>query len=184
MQTDVPFPTWLPTAEQGPRPLPCGRWFDAVGAGGAEAARAIARLGERTGPVIHHPAEHTMFWLVQVGAADLWRLPGVTVLGAGERLTVPPPSRTEGPCVRWLIPPHRRCLTDAAALHHVLKVVTASGHRTPDAYRTVECHTGAHRLCTKAVAPPPPAGIPVIYLACDCGCHERALGPGRGSLAS
>ena len=77
-----------------------------------------------------------------------------------------------------------RRLTDAAALHHVLKVVTASGHRTPDAYRTVECHTGAHRLCTKAVAPPPPAGIPVIYLACDCGCHERALGPGRGSLAS
>ncbi|WP_226961811.1 MULTISPECIES: hypothetical protein [Streptomyces] len=182
MQTERSFPVWLPTAEQGPRPVPCGRWFDAVGAGGVEGARAIARLGERTGPVIHLPAEHAMFWLVPVGAADGWRLPGVAVLGAGERLTVPPPSRTEGPCARWLIPPRVSCLTDPAALHGALNVVTAAGRRTPDAYRTVECHIGAHRSCTKAVAPPPPVGIPVIYLACDCWCHQRAVEPGCGTV--
>ncbi|WP_062210382.1 hypothetical protein [Streptomyces sp. NBRC 109706] len=172
MQIDIPYPAWVPSAGQGVRVLPCGRWFDAVRASGAEGARAIARLGERTGPVIHLPTERAMFWLVPVGSADGWRLPGIVVLGADESLSVPPPSRTEGPAARWLIPPRRFCLTDPVALHEVLTVV-ANGCRTPDAYRTVECHTGAHRSCTKGVAPPPPVGIPVIYLACDCSCHER-----------
>ncbi|KAB8163902.1 hypothetical protein FH609_019265 [Streptomyces sp. 3MP-14] len=63
-----------------------------------------------------------------------------------------------------------------------MNVVTAAGRRTPDAYRTVECHIGAHRSCTKAVAPPPPVGIPVIYLACDCWCHQRAVEPGCGTV--
>ncbi|MDT0347644.1 hypothetical protein [Streptomyces litchfieldiae] len=164
---------WLPSEEQGVRSVPCGRWFHAVRVVAADGRRAADRLGPRSGPVIEDQAAGTACWLVAPRAADTWRLAGVRVLGAGREIAVPPASWTAGPSTRWLVPPRGDCLTAPGPLHDVLAVTTLEQPRPIESFRTSECHMGTHDGCTKAEAPPSPRGLPVIYQACDCWCHQE-----------
>jgi hypothetical protein len=102
--------------------VPCARWFDAVRIGVVHGIRAVGRLRDRSGPVVEDQAAGLVTWLVAPGAADGWALPGVTVLGAGGTLAVPPASWTDGPALRWLVPPPvvGDCLTEPDALRVVL----------------------------------------------------------------
>ncbi|MGK5530137.1 hypothetical protein [Streptomyces sp. URMC 129] len=146
---------------------------------------AVARLRDRSGPVIEAQVQQILAWLVLPGAAEDWHLPGIKVAGRGRYLAVPPASWVNGqwsgaPSTRWLIPPHGTCLTDAKSLHDVLAEVireTPAMNGTAG-YRSPECCMNDHEACTKAEAPPPPRESSVIYEACDCPCHEalrRAL---------
>ncbi len=90
--------------------------------GAFDGIRAVGRLRDRSGPVVEDQAAGVVTWLVVPGAADGWGLPGVTVLGAGRTLAVPPASWTGGPAVRWLVPPPvvGDCLTEPDGLRGVL----------------------------------------------------------------
>ncbi len=82
----------------------------------------ILRLRGACGPVLHEDGEATLSFLVPVGAADTWHLPG----GAGVR--TPPPDSDDS----WLLPPSPgRSLTDpallCAALGEAARTLAASG---------------------------------------------------------
>ncbi len=44
-------------------------------------------------------------------------------------------------------------------------------------YRSSSCAIGAHRECTPPSPSRAPAGVPVIYEACDCSCHTTDDAP-------
>ncbi|MGK5530140.1 hypothetical protein [Streptomyces sp. URMC 129] len=185
MTTTSAVPEWVPTDNHGVRTLPCGRWFDAVRVSSNTAFYGIARLHDRSGPVIEDQVQQILTWLIHPATAEGWCLPGVKVVGRGRYVAVPPASWVKGswwgaPSTRWLIPPRGSCLTDAKYLHDALAEVIGgpveggilAGYRSP------ECCMNDHEACTKAEAPPPPRESSVIYEACDCPCHEalrRAL---------
>src|SRR5262245_30816786 len=84
------LPEWLPSPEQGCRPAPCGRWWDAVRVDTFDGTRALAHLRDDSGPLIEDRPSATMTWLVAPRCADVWQLRGVRVFGSGHWLTVPP----------------------------------------------------------------------------------------------
>ena len=82
----------------------------------------ILRLRGGCGPVLHEDAESTLSFLVPVGAADAWHLPGRSWNQA------PPPENDRN----WLLPPSpERTLTDpallCAALGEAARTLAASG---------------------------------------------------------
>ncbi len=83
-------------------------------------------MGHRSGPVIEDQIEDVVTWLVPVDAAHAWRLAGVTVLGAGRELRVPPPHWSGA--IRWLLEPPAvgDCLTRPEFLHTSLITVAAA----------------------------------------------------------
>lgn len=123
------LPHWLPLTPGVVRRLPCGRWFDAVRVPAAVGTRALKLLAGRSGPVINSPRDQALYWLVQTGAADGWRLPLVQVYGTACWLSVPAPTPGDRH-VRWLLPPAGDCLTDAEALRAALtRAVAVTGPR-------------------------------------------------------
>ena len=71
----------------------------------------ILRLRGGCGPVLHEDADSTLSFLVPVGAADAWHLPGHSCTQA------PPPESDRN----WLLPPSpERALTDPALLRAAL----------------------------------------------------------------
>ncbi len=111
-------PEWLPDARSGVRTAPCGRWFDAV--------LAIGRMQHRSGPVIEDQVQDAVTWLVPVGTADAWDLPGVQVLGHGHEIRVPPPGWRGA--IQWLMEPPAvgDCLTRGRQLAGASCVVCGS----------------------------------------------------------
>jgi hypothetical protein len=82
----------------------------------------ILRLRGGCGPVLHEDADSTLSFLVPVGAADAWHLPGRSCTQA------PPPESDRN----WLLPPSpERALTDPALLRAALgeaaRTLAASG---------------------------------------------------------
>jgi hypothetical protein len=82
----------------------------------------ILRLRGACGPVLHEDADSTLSFLVPVGAADAWHLPG-------RSCTQAPPPESDG---NWLLPPAPgRTLTDpallCAALGEAARTLAASG---------------------------------------------------------
>ena len=82
----------------------------------------ILRLRGGCGPVLHEDADSTLSFLVPVGAADAWHLPG-------RSCTQAPPPESDG---HWLLPPSpERALTDPALLRAALgeaaRTLAASG---------------------------------------------------------
>ena len=82
----------------------------------------ILRLRGGCGPVLHEDADATLSFLVPVGAADAWHLPGRA------RTQAPPPESDRN----WLLPPSpERALTDPALLRAALgeaaRTLAASG---------------------------------------------------------
>jgi hypothetical protein len=82
----------------------------------------ILRLRGACGPVLHEGGEATLSFLVPVGAADTWHLPG------GSEVRTPPPDSDRS----WLLPPSPECaLTDPAllraALGEAVRTLAASG---------------------------------------------------------
>ncbi|SDL43376.1 hypothetical protein [Streptomyces indicus] len=90
--------------------VPAGNAWDAVrlppGTGSA-AFQQLRASGSPLGPVLKTP--DAFVFLVPVGAASDWNLPGVSVLGRGETLRVPHPVMTG---------PHER---DGCSWHHALR---------------------------------------------------------------
>lgn len=124
MTTIDTLPEWIPHATDGPRRLPAGRWWDAVSVDEAAGGYLIARL-DWYGPVIEDQASERATWFVPVGSATGWEIPGVTVLGAGRTVVVPPAEWTlrrwpGGTALRWLIPPGGDCLADPTRLYAAL----------------------------------------------------------------
>ncbi len=117
------LPEWLPSPEQGCCPAPGGQWFDGVTVDAFGGVRALAHLGDDSGPFVEDRASHTMTWLVHAGATAGWALRGVSVRGQGHWLTVPP-TTWEG-TLRWRrVPPGRRgWLTRPTLLHAALGAV-------------------------------------------------------------
>ncbi|WP_326594968.1 hypothetical protein [Streptomyces sp. NBC_01803] len=168
-------PEWIPVGRY-PELRPTGRWFDAVTAYSVEGVRAIARLGERSGPVIDDPEQGLVTWFVRPGSAVGWSLPCVGVLGAGCEIVVPPAAVPDRALLRWVIPPAGDCLTCPALLYDTLALVT--GGRRPRAsvstFTSPECLFGEHEACTKAEVPSSPQDSSVIYEPCNCDCHAGA----------
>jgi hypothetical protein len=82
----------------------------------------ILRLRGACGPVLHEDADATLSFLVPIGAADAWHLPG------GSCTQAPPPEGDRS----WLLPPSpERTLTDPALLRAALgeaaRTLAASG---------------------------------------------------------
>ncbi|MFD0367731.1 hypothetical protein [Streptomyces sp. NPDC127114] len=44
-------------------------------------------------------------------------------------------------------------------------------------YRSTPCRIGTHYECAHSSPTVAPVGIPVIYEACACPCHEPAVQP-------
>ncbi|MGK5531362.1 hypothetical protein [Streptomyces sp. URMC 129] len=153
--------SWLPPDEWGVRTVPCGRWFDAVRMPSVTGFPVMARLWERSGPVIEDQAGQVLTWLVEPGTADGWEpAGGVAVWGRGRCLPVPPAGWVNGawsgaPVTRWLIRPAGTGLTDAKVLRDALAEVV--GERSG-------CPLGDRDLCAKGEA---------VGSRCDCPCRAR-----------
>ncbi|MEO3752477.1 hypothetical protein [Streptomyces sp. B6B3] len=123
-------PAWLPPTATGVRAVPCGRWFDAVVVDAFDAVCAIGLIQHRAGPAIEDQTKDTVTWLVPVRTADVWKLPGVDVLGAGREIQVPPARwKTTR---RWLIEPPVAgdCLTSPELLYATLTEVLGTRRRS------------------------------------------------------
>lgn len=101
---------------------------------GWKVVQYLNRLGITMGPVLHH--QYGVDFMVQAGSANDWDLPGARVLGADERLQVPPPSviapRTQN-AHTWIVAPQDKLrMTDACDLYGayvaaILNDATAKG---------------------------------------------------------
>lgn len=109
-----------------------GDAWDAVRASDEIGIRALAALGERSGSVIGDAFTRSLYWLVPVGSAAGWPLPGVQILSATPPgvirfVEVPPAGIVRGPGPHWLVPyRHDAYLTEARALHTALRQATAA----------------------------------------------------------
>ncbi|MGK5534354.1 hypothetical protein, partial [Streptomyces sp. URMC 129] len=121
-------PHWLPTAEQGVRTLPCGRWWDAVRVPDYRARHVLTRLAYSSA-VIHDQAASLYTWLVPTGTAGGWDAValGVIVPALGDVIPVPPAQWQQGPGTKWLVPPGPTCLTDPDRLRQALKRTPLGG---------------------------------------------------------
>lgn len=110
--------------------LPCGRWFDAVRLSGYVAERVFGRLLiSGVGPVIRDQVGDVWCWLIRPGAGDGWGIAGVTVLGEGRSVAVPPGEWVKGPSTRWFVAPRGDCLTDPDRLRDAVRFVFGGGGR-------------------------------------------------------
>ncbi|WP_033355220.1 hypothetical protein [Kitasatospora aureofaciens] len=110
-QPDVPAfgstPTWLPAGEFSVLRA-AGTYFDVVRCRGEAGRRAMALLGQACGPVItsqNADFVDVLFPLEvlpeRLEAASAWKL------APGTGIRVPPLRHTEGPGLRWAVPPGR-----------------------------------------------------------------------------
>ncbi|MEV7112318.1 hypothetical protein [Streptomyces anulatus] len=94
---------------------------------GWEVVRHMRANAEQLGPVLHTAAG--VDFLVPVGSADTWDLPGASVLGHGEQLLVPTPS-VVAPHTQdsrtWIVAPRPEpVLADAAYLYGAYAAATS-----------------------------------------------------------
>ncbi|MFI6346685.1 DUF6415 family natural product biosynthesis protein [Streptomyces sp. NPDC050560] len=128
---------WTPPVAPGPTLVAAGEHWDAVRVAHPLGAGALGRLGPDTGAVLEDRSSRVLYWLVERGRADAWRLPPayVRVLGTGTYVAVPPAHHTEGRRVRWRVPcAPPVCLTRPARLHEALtaELATAPGPTPAD----------------------------------------------------
>ncbi|MEO3756566.1 hypothetical protein [Streptomyces sp. B6B3] len=129
-----------------------------------DGVRALAHLGDDSGPFIEDRAAATTTWLVAPGCAAGWVLRGVRLRGLGHWLTVPPIA-WEG-SARWRrVPPGRRgWLTRPTLLRAALGAVllpTGPG-------RTVASEPYRPQIDWP---PDTPEHIQVPIGYCTCGCR-------------
>ncbi|MFR9727156.1 hypothetical protein ACL02R_27915 [Streptomyces sp. MS19] len=128
--TPLSLPDWLPL-DGRVRIRPLGEQFDAVRVPMLQGLYVLPRLALTglSGPVVEDPVQRLLHWLVPAGDATArWWPLGVTPLGRGHVLAIPPADRVSGPWdadaggeVRWLaVPPTGDCLTDPDVLYPAL----------------------------------------------------------------
>jgi hypothetical protein len=165
-------PVWVPPEVVGVRTVPAGRWFDAVVVPRDVGRLALDDLDARSGAVVEDQARDTHTWLVPPQGAARWRpLRGVTVLGAGHVVAVPPASWTRGRPVRWLRTPAGRYLTRPVWLFDALARALCWG---AERYLSAECHGGGHDGCRNGEAPLNRPDLGVVHAPCACPCHAEA----------
>ncbi|MEV8058158.1 hypothetical protein AB0P37_17040 [Streptomyces antimycoticus] len=145
---------WTPPPAVDVEALPAGKWWDSVRAAPLVGQRALELLGDDTGAVIQDKYG-TLYWLIEVGSADSWRLRQVRVLteltDECTYLGVPPTSRTEGPGTHWRVP-------------------LSADHYLPDAFTLWEALTEADR----AELGPVPQGRQTCY-RCELPTDEPVI---------
>ncbi|MGK5529376.1 hypothetical protein [Streptomyces sp. URMC 129] len=168
-----PVPVWVPVGYLA-RPRPCGRYWDAVTINYIDGYRVIGALGAASGAVIEDPENDRVTWLVHAGTAAGWDLPGVTVLGHGHTLLVPPLEPLDTATLRWAIRPGPDPLTCHRALYEHLVVVTGGrpDPRILSTYTSPECLWADHDACTKGEVPATPPTTTVVEEPCCCRCHR------------
>lgn len=92
---------WSPPTGHEVTTVQAGTHWLAVRAPEAVAETALSFLGERTGSVILDPFTRCCYWLVPLGSADGFDLPGVHVLGTCSWVAVPPREWLTVPGLRW-----------------------------------------------------------------------------------
>lgn len=85
--------------------------------------------------VIADPQEKVWLWLIEPNAAEdwnIWRLPGVRILGGNGVISVPPVGRTSGPGVHGRVAPFPgAALVDATDLEIVLRAAVQAAVLPP-----------------------------------------------------
>lgn len=92
-------------AAQGVALLPLGTNWEVVRVISRD-SRTLAECANVEGPVIHDPRGHAVYFLVPLGTARTWRMPGTECLSTACYLAVPALSRVTGARgPYWLQPP-------------------------------------------------------------------------------
>ncbi|MFF1920098.1 SCO3374 family protein [Streptomyces sp. NPDC058221] len=166
------------TAGDAPVRLLTGLRFDALVVPAAAGHAALRRVG-RTGPVAL--MGRRMSLLVAAGSAD--ELPGLldwlewgqvaltmTVLGAGGRITAPPPPGRPGPpgAAVWLRPPCPPHEQEGGPVLPALSGFGSRGGATPDLVRIVdavatECHRARLMRARTGLSSDEPAAQPLAF---------------------
>lgn len=96
-------PSWLPP-DRTLAVVPAGRWWDAVAVDGDLGGRVAERV---TGPVVCDPLGPVPRWyfLVPVGTADQWQLPGTEALGDSCYVGIPGSLDADHTRVHWASAP-------------------------------------------------------------------------------
>jgi hypothetical protein len=124
---------WMPP-EHTVSVVATAKWWDAVVVPQVRGLDALQVLdheaGRAPGPVIWEPLadQPRLYFLVPVGTADAWDVPGTKAFGTACFIGVPGPTTIGPPTVHWLVPPdpdNPRALVDAGALRDALLLVAA-----------------------------------------------------------
>ncbi|MCX5431578.1 hypothetical protein OHU11_28415 [Streptomyces sp. NBC_00257] len=118
-------PRWMPIGDD-PEVCPIGEWWDVVRVAEGIGYRAIDLLrtgGETIGPVVlgDEGTSLRVYFLMPVGTASAWQVPGTVPLGVRNHLVVPPVTAVEPPGLHWLVlPAGPRLLTHPATLRRAI----------------------------------------------------------------
>lgn len=116
---------WIPPdspADQSIQMRPANRDWDAIRVPVCHAQATIDALGSDCGAVLWDTWGGCVYWLVPVGTAATWDLPGTRACGAAQHVAIPSLSHRSRPGLHWLIPPSReRCLTDPELLRGAVR---------------------------------------------------------------
>ena len=124
-------PPWMPPAGTI-FVLPAAEWWDAIVVPQVRGLDVVEILDHQTdrapGPILWEPLALTprLYFLVPVGTADAWDVPGTSALGTACFIGVPGPTTLEPPSIHWLVPPDPddpEGLVDADALRTALLAV-------------------------------------------------------------
>ncbi|KRV48887.1 hypothetical protein AQ490_22975 [Wenjunlia vitaminophila] len=117
-QTPLP---WTPPFGLGIHLQPAGEWWDAVKVPAGTARDVLDWLGARSGAVIDDDRQRAWYWLVPLGTAAQWLVPGTRPCGPGTFVGVPGTLQTLGPGPHWRVTmAPDRFLTDPDALRAAL----------------------------------------------------------------
>lgn len=121
-------PVWMPQPNTCAA-LPAGRWWDAIAVPQLPALDALEILDHETGrapgPVLWdlNTVRPRLYFLVPVGTADGWDLPGTASFGDTTFVVLPGATSIAPPGIHWLVPPdpdEPDALVDAVALREAL----------------------------------------------------------------
>lgn len=174
-----PFPAWVPSGHLA-RSYPCGRDWDAVQTRFIDGMCIVGKLGRASGVVIEDPEADLVIWLVGVGQAAGWDVPGVTVLGAGQTILVPPLEPLDTATLRWALPPipGEDPLTCPRPLYRAATRVTGGrpDPRVLSTYTSPECLMDQCGRCTKGEVASTPPDTGVVEEPCIHPCHRAEDG--------
>lgn len=121
-------PIWMP-APNTIAAVSAGKWWDAVSVPQLVGLDALEILdhesGRAPGPVLWDPSALSprLYFLVALGTADEWDLPGTAAFGRATYVVMPGATTIEPPGVHWLVPPDPddpEALVDPQALREAL----------------------------------------------------------------
>jgi hypothetical protein len=127
-------PSWLPPQDSLDA-VGAGRWWDAIAVDGRHGSQVVDVLkkttGGRPGPVLCDPLgpEPRTYFLVPVGSAARWNVPGTLAFGECCYIAVPGSLDGDSIGVHWVVPPSSRgpALVRLRLLREALAQVLGSG---------------------------------------------------------